>query len=212
MSSCITASFGFDIDFIFRRLKEDNVKRLICLGVKVDAQNWARVEKSFSLVKHYCEAVRIHCSLESISPGSIVREIRSILASELENCESLELFLTGGPRILVIGSLLAAISLPETLSTRINVRVEGEAFEAILKFNTGTLKQYLSLDDISKRIVEATVDPKRVSNIIRETNLPKSTVYRRIERLTASRILEKKDEKVYVAEENLRKLIDIIRG
>ncbi|MEM2420417.1 MAG: helix-turn-helix domain-containing protein, partial [Acidilobaceae archaeon] len=106
----------------------------------------------------------------------------------------------------------AALSLPETLSPRINVRVEGEAFEAILKFNTGTLKQYLSLDDISKRIVEATVDPKRVSNIIRETNLPKSTVYRRIERLTASRILEKKDEKVYVAEENLRKLIDIIRG
>lgn len=207
MGRCVVANLGFDVDFILRRLRDGDVRKLTCYGLKVDEQGWSRVEKTFSLVKHYCEAVKVKCSLESVSLTSLISEIKSIIERELRECESLELFLTGGPRISVVGGLVAALLLLESLAGRVNIRVEGETFAGALHFNVGVLIRYVTLDEASKRIVMAAVEPRKVLEIVKITGLPRATVYRKVERLTAIKLLETLEKDMYVTERSLRELL-----
>ncbi|MDM7275203.1 MAG: hypothetical protein P3X22_003660 [Thermoprotei archaeon] len=207
MGRCVVASLGFDVDFILRRLRDGDVGRLTCYGLKVDDQGWSRVEKAFSLVKHYCEAVKLKCSLESVGPTSLVSEVKSIIERELRDCKSLELFLTGGPRISVVGGLVAALLLPEDLAGRVEVRVEGETFTGVLRFNVGALVRYMTLDEASKSIVKASVEPRKILEIVKMTELPRATVYRKVERLATVKLLEAVGENMYITERSLRELL-----
>ncbi len=207
MGRCIVASLGFDVDFILRRLRDGDVERLTCYSVKSDDQGWSRVAKAFSLVNHYCEAVRLRCRLEGVSLVSLISEVKSIIERELRDCESLELFLTGGPRISVVGGLVAALLLSADLMNRVNLVVEGENFAGALRFNVGVLARYMALDEASKSIVKAAVEPKKILEIIKITELPRATVYRKVERLVEVKLLEVVEKDMYIAERSLRELL-----
>ncbi|MDW8082667.1 MAG: hypothetical protein RMI56_02595 [Sulfolobales archaeon] len=214
---CVIATLGFDVDFILRRLsRSPQVSKLVCVGLKLksDERSWVRVEQAFKLIDFYCRTSQLNCRLEPVSSEATAREVRSIIERELrEECETVELYLTGGPRIAIVSTLLASLTLPDDLVDRVTAVVEGEAFEARIEIPTGTLRRILHLSDLDRRIlVEASKSPVKPSELSRTLGVHKPAVYRRSEALAAMGLLKKTSstEREYVSSETVLKLFKLV--
>jgi len=123
-TNALMATLGFDADFTLRRLMRGAPGRVVLLALKVDEGSWARVDSAFKLIQAFCSYRRIDCILEPVSIDRPVMEVYSILKRELEGVkERLELFLTGGPRIMVVSTLLAALLLPPEYSRSLRLTI-----------------------------------------------------------------------------------------
>jgi CRISPR-associated protein Csa3 len=137
-------------------------------------------------------------------------EVYSILKRELEGVkERLELFLTGGPRIMVISTLLAALLLPPEYSRKVKAVVEGEAFTASLEVDIGTLQKLLTLDHIERRILLTLLEHQQgltAPRIAMISKTPRTSTYRKLHNLENLGLVEKADGK-YKLVEMLRDLM-----
>jgi len=198
----LVSTFGFDIDFAARRLRE-GFDRVILLAL--GAGDVSRVEKAYHTLASFCEALRITCELKVVAPGSIVRDVIAILTGVLgdSGVESVEVYLTGGPRVLVVATLIATLMLPLGLLDKIVVRVEGEGFDYTATLDTTVLAKLLSLEDPERRIMHALVKhgPLSLSDVAAKTGLPRTTTFNKLNKLMKLELVEKRDEKYYASEE-----------
>lgn len=210
---CVVATLGFDIDFAVRRLsREPAPSRMVFVGLKADEAGWRRVEKTFGLLKVYCESMKTQCLLEAVMPETIVKDIAGVIERETRlGCEKVELYLTGGPRIAVAASILASL-VAKTPKARIVV--EGEAFDARLEIPLDPLRRLLSLPEVDRRIiVEASGEPVRPVDIHRRLGISKPAAYRKLRSLEEAGFLEKlggRGER-YIAREEVRELLKLLR-
>jgi CRISPR-associated protein Csa3 len=209
----LIATLGFDADFTLRRLMRGAPGRVVLLALKVDEGSWARVDLAFKLIQAFCSYRRIDCILETISIDRPVMEVYSILKRELEGVkERLELFLTGGPRIMVVSTLLAALLLPPEYSRKVKAVVEGEAFTASLEVDIGTLQKLLTLDHIERRILLTLLEHQQgltAPRIAMISKTPRTSTYRKLHSLENLGLVEKADGK-YKLVEMLRDLMRIL--
>jgi CRISPR-associated protein Csa3 len=185
----LVATFGFDIDFVLRRISGRRYERVVLLSLRTP-EGEKRVDKAFATLNAYCLSINIECRLEKLGESGLIRSVFSILVEEARK-GMVELFLTGGPRILVVSALLAAFMLGSEATRRINVVVEGEAFERELEAPLSTLKKLASLDEKSREVVmyTATLRKAGLGELSRVLGLPKPTVFRRIQKLLGEGIL-----------------------
>ena len=80
-------------------------------------------------------------------------EVRNVLKREVERCGSLELFLTGGPRIAVVSALIASLLLPQEHVGESEGSCRGEVFKATLEVSVDALRKLPLLDDVERRIL-----------------------------------------------------------
>ncbi len=209
----LIATLGFDADFTLRRLMRGAPGRVVLLALKVDEGSWARVDSVFKLIQAFCSYRRIDCILEPVSIDRPVMEVYSILKRELEGAkERLELFLTGGPRIMVVSTLLAALLLPPEYSRKVKAVVEGEAFTASLEVDIGTLQKLLTLDHIERRILLTLLEHQQgltAPRIAMISKTPRTSTYRKLHNLENLGLVEKADGK-YKLVEMLRDLMRIL--
>jgi len=201
----LIATLGFDADFTLRRLMRGAPGRVVLLALKVDEGSWARVDLAFKLIQAFCSYRRIDCILEPVSIDRPVMEVYSILKRELEGVkERLELFLTGGPRIMVVSTLLAALLLPPEYSRKVKAVVEGEAFTASLEVDIGTLQKLLTLDQ--RRILLTLLEHQQgltAPRIAIISKTPRTSTYRKLHSLENLGLVERADGKY--------KLVDMLR-
>lgn len=209
-TNALMATLGFDADFTLRRLMRGAPGRVVLLALKVDEGSWARVDSAFKLIQAFCSYRRIDCILEPVSIDRPVMEVYSILKRELEGVkERLELFLTGGPRIMVVSTLLAALLLPPEYSRKVKAVVEGEAFTASLEVDIGTLQKLLTLDHIERRILLTLLEHQQgltAPRIAMISKTPRTSTYRKLHNLENLGLVEKADGK-YKLVEMLRDLM-----
>ena len=206
----LIATLGFDADFTLRRLMRGAPGRVVLLALKVDEGSWARVDSAFKLIQAFCSYRSIDCILEPVNIDRPVMEVYSILKRELEGVkERLELFLTGGPRIMVVSTLLAALLLPPEYSRKVKAVVEGEAFTASLEVDIGTLQKLLTLDHIERRILLTLLEHQQgltAPRIAMISKTPRTSTYRKLHNLENLGLVEKADGK-YKLVEMLRDLM-----
>ncbi len=200
----LVATFGFDIDFVMKRLAESRYDKVILLALKTD-YGFDRVEKSYHLLAVACKAMNIECILEPIDLKNLIKVIYSMLEHVAETSKFIDLLLTGGPRVLVISSLIAALMLPNELIKKINIIVEGETFDCKLLTPVHLLRNLITLDDKDRRIVFALSQGKmRLSEISEKTEIPKTTMHRRIHNLVKDKIVCEEGEYFILCDETLK--------
>jgi len=196
---CLVASFGFDIDFVLRRLTIGKYNRVVLVALKT-SEGFERVKKAYSTLSLVCNSLRIECILEPISPSTLFRSVYSILQYEASRASELEIYLTSGPRILVTTLLLSALMLPKDYAMKIKTIVEGEGFDCTVNIDVYKLLERLCLDERDKAIISVIEGRKlTLSEIVKETGIPKSTVHRRLEELITRGLVVKTETETYIA-------------
>jgi CRISPR-associated protein Csa3 len=138
--------------------------------------------------------------LEPIEPSNILRSAYSTLLGEARGAEEVEVYLTGGPRILVVALIISTLMLPEPEATRTKLVVEGEGFECSMSIGVQDLVSRLRLDDRDKVILTTLEEGGlKLSEIVKKTGLPKSTVHRRLEELVEKGLVAKTEAETYIA-------------
>ncbi|MCE4602528.1 MAG: CRISPR-associated CARF protein Csa3 [Desulfurococcales archaeon] len=185
------ATLGFGIDFIVRRLADlrgESVSRIVVVGLYTDKSSWQRIEQTYSILAAYLTGQGIGSRLERIDlhKGGLVRQARDIIARTMaESSDDLiELYLTGGPRILLATFYTAALTLSRVWAERIRISVYGEGFPASLTVETSVLLVLASIDEVSRRILEYIRDGyNNVHNLRAALGLPRSTLYKKLKDL-----------------------------
>jgi len=202
----LVASFGFDIDFITYRISAVKPDRVVLLALYTSREAYSKVEKSYHLISVICKSTKIDCELESIEPSNATRAVLSILEREVKNAGNVEVFLSGGPRILVITLLVASLLLPDELASKIRVVAEGEGFNCRLELDVKSLIERMRIDARSKEILNKIelIDNATFMEISRRApDIPRSTMYRRLDELLKRGLVEKVNG-YYVAKKPLK--------
>ncbi|MCE4628244.1 MAG: hypothetical protein F7C34_03745 [Desulfurococcales archaeon] len=185
------ASLGFGIDFIVRRLADlrgERVSEIVAVGLYTDEQSWSRVEQTYSILSAYLRSQGISSRLERVDlgRGGLVAQAREIIARVIgeSSGEIVELYLTGGPRLLLAAFYTAALTLPRDWADAVRVSVYGEGFPASLVVEIGKLLVLAGLDEASKRILRYIKDGySEVHSLLTVTGMPRSTLYKRLKEL-----------------------------
>ena len=132
MGGVLVASLGFSPEFVLRRIARggEGLGRVVVVGLWTDGASWGRVEDAFSSIRYFCGKLGVECVLERVVLGEgLVSQLLSILEREARGFGGVELFLTGGPRIVVVGFVIAGLLLDYSLQERVTLVVWGEGFE-----------------------------------------------------------------------------------
>jgi CRISPR locus-related DNA-binding protein len=203
MRVVLVASIGFKIDFIAKRVADlgrELVKYVIAVGLKTDDEAaWRRVEAAFKLLSSYLSGLGIGSELRSIdSRGALVRKLRDVLAYAYGLAEGnsvVEVFLTGGPRLLGLAFTIAALTLDDEIRRSVRLVAYGEAFESSLVVPVGRLASLLRLDDTSLKVLlelarAGEVDAKTLLTLL---GIPRSTLYKKLRELERAGLVERRD-------------------
>lgn len=201
LKKLLIASFGFDIDFVLKKLASEKYDRVVLVALKTQS-GFERVRKAYSMLSIICNSLKLDCVLETIPPGSLSTTIYSLLEREIETSDEVEVYLTGGPRILVVSLLTSALMLLDTKAVKTRIVVEGEGFECTMKINLSLLLTLLKLDEKDKLIVENLRNTKyTLAEVSKRTGIPKTTLYRRTEELIEKGLVVKTERETYLVED-----------
>ena len=210
----LLASMGFTIDFIARRIaRGERVSRVVAVGLKLleDPGSWDRVENAYRILEHYLKSSQIRGELRSIeySPqwpterllGQSKRLLDEMLGlPEVQaagDC-GLEVYLAGGPRILVTSMAVMAFaaSLDPYKGRSICITSSGEGFEAWAEVRPRLLIELANMDEEDKRLLLLLRDTGGdILEVRRRTGWPRSTLYKRLEELRERGLVERGDKR-----------------
>jgi len=186
----MVATLGFGIDFIVRRLadlRSTHVTEIIVVGLYTDHSTWQRIEQSYNILSAYLKSQNITSRLERIEVDKhLVRQAREIINKAIQDHPEtpLELYLTGGPRILLAAFYTAALTFPEEYVGKIRITVYGEGFPASLTVEIGKLLVLARLDEKTREILERIKEGyNSVGSLLAAVGLPRSTLYKKLEEL-----------------------------
>ena len=216
MPRVLVASLGFTVDFAVRRVADlgrGEVRHFIGVGLHSgDEDVWKRVEEAFKLLSHYLTSLGIPSELRVVRLGrSMVREARDALAraSSLAGPGGLvEVYLTGGPRILTATLVIAALTSTPEVRDKIVITAYGEGFKADFQVHVGLLAKLLSLDEASLGIVHtlARTGGLRAEDLRNTLGMKRSTLYKKLKELSGMGLL-RSEAGIWRVHEDLEKVI-----
>lgn len=192
----LVAGMGFTVDFVLRRVADlgrGEVLRVILVGLRTeDRVSWERVLEAHRILSGYLKALGIESELVEApaSEAGLLGRVRDALAraASLAGEDGLvEVYLTGGPRILCLALTLASLTLPPGPRRRVRLVAYGEGFEARLEVRADSLAALLQLDEEHRALLEALarLGRARASRLLEELGWNRSTLYLRLSRLEA---------------------------
>jgi CRISPR-associated protein Csa3 len=196
LPSILIATLGFDADLILRRLTRHGGYRAIkCLGLRVDEASFRRVENAFSTVKFVTERLNTQAELRAFEPGrGLVRGITAEIEKEAAK-DLVEVYLSGGPRLLIVATLIATLLVDPLFLENITIVVEGEGFEGEIKSRADRLKKLIGLSGEEIDIIKYTAgkDAVKPLNLVKDLKIPKATAYKKLRKLATEGFLEEKN-------------------
>lgn len=211
MPRVLVASLGFTVDFAIRRVTDlgrGGIGRFMGVGLHTgDEDAWRRVEEAYKLLSHYLTSLGIPSELRRVRLGpSMVREARDALAraGSLAGPDGLvEVYVTGGPRVLTTALLVAALTSAPEVRDRVVVTAYGEGFRADFQLRVGPLVRLLRLDDDSRRIVDALAASggMRAEELREALGMKRSTLYKRLRELSLAGLVRSEEGRWRVHED-----------
>lgn len=196
MSIVLMATLGFDADLVLRRItRRGGYGAIKCLSLRIDETSFRRVENAFSTVKFVAEKINMYAELRAFELGrDLVRSITAEIEKEALR-RSVEVYLTGGPRLLVVATFIATLLVYPEFLENITIAVEGESFEGEFKARASWLKKLIGLaaeeiDIIRYAAAKISVKP---SDLVRDLDIPKATSYKKLRKLAKNGFLEEKN-------------------
>ncbi|WP_160164889.1 helix-turn-helix domain-containing protein [Candidatus Acidianus copahuensis] len=208
----VVATIGFTIDFVMRRVSDlgrENVSRIIAVSLDIgDESARKRVEGTFNVISRFLLGMNIQPGLQFIQSGkSAISSCRKILenAVSLSGNEGIvDLFLTGGSRVLVTSMLISALTLERNLAKKVQITSYGESFDTKFIMNVGQISAFISLGETHRQILE---EIKKIgkedfspSDIIQKLGIPKSTFYKKLDELRESGLITRTNGRWVIAE------------
>jgi CRISPR-associated protein Csa3 len=195
----ILASIGFSADFVLRRVSDirgvEGPSLVVAVGLDVGDGQWERVERTFLVLKHYLASIGVNSRLVRVGLSSnIIRECKDAILEALTDAGQgiVELFLSGGPRILLVSLLSAAFILEEKYIDRIRIVSYGEGFPGSVAFRLSVLRLLSRLDDDEIKILKAIRNGhKRVRDLLEILDMPRSTLYLKINKLIRNGLVKR---------------------
>ncbi len=206
MGRVLFATLGFDADLVLRRVRSGNeYTKIKCLGLRVDDTSFKRVENAFSTVKFVAERLGISAELRALEPGRGL--MRGILA-EIEREAAIgevEVYLSGGPRLLVVATLIATLLVDLHFIENILIVVEGEAFEGEIRSKADWLKELVKLSGEEVNILNYVAGKGRVKppDLVRDLDIPKATAYKKLRKFTEKKFLKEESDGYTLSEQFL---------
>ncbi len=207
MGVILVATVGFTADFVMRRLYDlgrERVTKVIAVSLDVgDESSKRRVEQAYNVLSGFLAGIGLRSELEWIRYGSGMifsgREIliRALRSSEAE--DKVDLFLTGGPRILIATMIISALTLPPDLASRVTLTSYGEAFDAKLILNVKTITSFISnvIGRKAEMLILSEIRSKggkkgvQSSELLGSLGIPRSTLYKKLKELEEAGLIEK---------------------
>ncbi len=194
------ATLGFTVDFIIRRIADlehdERLEDIVLVGLDTGDGTWKRVEQTYNLVSHYLTSIGIRGELKRLrlAPG-LVSDIKDEIVNALGKTGSngiLELFLTGGPRMLIVAVMLAAYTLDDDESSRVRIVSYGEGFPGSIQAWLLHIKALNRLDVESRMILKNIRDGvSTVKKLLEVMDIPRSTLYKKLDDLARLGLIEK---------------------
>jgi len=189
----LVATIGFTADFVLRRISDEGrtaYSRVVAVALDSgDRVARQRVEATFNMLASLLRNLQIESELRFIKPEKAVAQGKDVLNHALKHAGSngtVEVYLTGGPRIAVAALTLAAILYEADLGApgRIMIVSYGEAFESRLHVDAATVVKLvlISGDAQARAILEelrrsGTLTPQ---DLLKRTGMPRSTLYKKL--------------------------------
>jgi CRISPR-associated protein Csa3 len=161
----------------------------------VDEASFRRVENAFSTVKFVAERLNIPAELRAFELGrGLVRGITAEIEKEAAR-DLVELYLSGGPRLLIMATLIATLLVDPIFLENITIIVEGEGFEGVIKSRADWLKKLIGLSGEEIDIIKYTAgkDVVKPLNLVKDLKIPKATAYKKLRELSSEGFLEEKN-------------------
>lgn len=185
---------------------------MILVGLDAGDGMWKRVEQTYSLLSHYLASIGVRGELRRLrlAPG-LVSDLKDEISGALARAGQdgvLELFLTGGPRMLIVAVMLAAYTLDDEESMRIRVVSYGEGFPGSIHAWLGHIKALNRLDRESRLILKNIRDGHNtVRELLRIMDIPRSTLYKKLDDLARLGLIEKEGTGAWRVQRDLENLI-----
>ncbi|MCE4611615.1 MAG: hypothetical protein F7B17_06575 [Desulfurococcales archaeon] len=204
----LVASIGFTVDFVAKRVNDIGREKLAetyLVGLYTgDEGAWRRVEQAYNLLANYLKAINVDSELVKVGSGpGLMGSLRNLLYNARRKASAygfqgvVEVFVTGGPRLLSLAMSLAALlieaeerAVGEGLRVRSRIVAYGEAFEDSLTVDVGNFVKLFSLDKLSWRILRELRSERSAKELISSLQTPKSTLYKRLGDLKNAGIIE----------------------
>jgi CRISPR-associated protein Csa3 len=207
VGTVLVATIGFTADFVMRRLYDlgrERVSKVVAVSLDVgDESSKRRIEQAYSVLSGFLAGIGLRSGLEWIRYGSgMISSGRDVILRALGEAGeegTVDLFLTGGPRILVTVMTLSALTLPQEEASRVFITSYGEAFDARLSLNVGTIIALINnvigrrvessiLREIRSRAGKNGVQP---SELLEALGLPRSTLYKKLRELEEAGLIRR---------------------
>ena len=216
MARVLVASMGFTVDFIVRRVADlgrEELGYVMAVGLHAgDEDSWRRVEEAYKLLSHYLTSLGIPSELVAVKLGFyMVREARDAIAraASLAGTDGMvELYLTGGPRILVTTLILAALTSTSQVRDKCRLVVYGEEFKGSIEVPVGLLVKLLKLDEDSAKIVSSLsrFGGLKADELREIVDMKRSTLYKKLKDLAGEGLVYS-DSGVWRVQEELERLL-----
>jgi len=187
------ATLGFEEKYIIRcalRYSQRYRIRSILLYTSTPTDRYAeeRVERAFEQARRVLgEYLDINLELARVNPYQLLSNIEEMRSQILEQAsmDRVIICISGGLRLIVAALLAAALLIPQPVPGNIEVSIEHDAEQGHVEVPLKALEGFRMLDrrhlNVYYKLRE--IGPAGVSQLARETGLPKTSVWRILNRL-----------------------------
>lgn len=206
----LIATLGFDERHVIKSLIDigmSNVYKIVLL-----VPNWGldeRTEKAIKTIRDIAKYAGLSSEksivIKEINVLDLWSGIKDILKTlhdlYIEGVDEYIISLGGGLRILVVETLLASLIVNKDIADRISIRVSVENRSDSVSFKVNTVPICIEIDSVERKILETLFHGyKSLSQISDETNIPKSTVWKIIQRLKSKNIVNVSNKKYEITD------------
>ncbi|MEM4889848.1 MAG: CRISPR-associated CARF protein Csa3 [Thermosphaera sp.] len=208
----LIATLGFDERHVIKSLIEigmSDVHKLVLL-----VPNWnldERTERAIKIIREIAKYAGLSSDetivIKKINVLDFWSGIRDVLKTlidlYLEDVDEFIVSLSGGLRILVIETLLATLLIDKKIADRITIRISIENSKQSVSIKVNTIPICIEIDETDRKVLEAIRKGyNNLNQVALETNLPKSTVWKILQRLSSRNVVRKNGKsKKYVLNE-----------
>ena len=175
--------------------------------------SWGRVEEAYRLLSTYLSSIGIPSELIVVKAfgKSLVRDIRDVLAkaNSIADVDGfIEVYLTGGPRILGVALIMASLTSSPLIRRRTRIVVYSENFETKLELNVEKLISYISLDSTSMKLLYEIAKGGTLSTkeLFQRAGIPRSTLYKKLKELEEKGLISRIDGK-WIVQKDVETLV-----
>jgi CRISPR-associated protein Csa3 len=182
-------NMGYDISHVSSVLAKEELDDGSCVILLVPGEPDERQSNAIRDIENQLDSLDIDIELETFTAGNSVVEDIGPIMSLLERVDNPVVSLSGGSRDILVPLTVALIIVDRDVK---EIYFRSDVSSELEKLSLP--KMGVDIDERGRQILKSAGSGLTVKELAEETDLSKSTVYRRIEELESKGLIEVRDE------------------